>query len=140
MKNFITENILNTLINLDYPSDKLNVQKTKNSDHGDYSTNIAMILSKQLNKKPLDIANQIIDDIKKTSSENFSDIQVAGPGFINFTVSKQILFERLQNIIDQNAELNFSSVFFSPEIYLPIVGFFVLLISAFFIKKFYFKS
>ena len=46
----------------------------------------------------------------------------------------------IEKIIDQNAKLSFLPVVLSPEIYLPIVGFFVLLISAFFIKKFYFKS
>ena len=46
----------------------------------------------------------------------------------------------IENIIDQNEKLSILNVVVSPEIYLPIVGFFVLLISAFFIKKFYFKS
>ena len=46
----------------------------------------------------------------------------------------------IENIIDQNEKLSILNVVASPEIYLPIVGFFVLLISAFFIKKFYFKS
>ena len=46
----------------------------------------------------------------------------------------------IEIIIDQNAELNFLSVFLSPEIYLPIIGFFILLIIAFFIKRFFFKT
>ena len=46
----------------------------------------------------------------------------------------------IENIIDQNAELNFLSVFLSPEIYLPIIGFFILLIVSFFIKSFFFKN
>ena len=46
----------------------------------------------------------------------------------------------IENIINQNAELNFLSVFLSPEIYLPIIGFFILLIIAFFIKRFFFKT
>jgi len=46
----------------------------------------------------------------------------------------------IENIIDQNEKLSILNIVASPEIYLPIVGFFVLLISAFFIKKFYFKS
>ena len=46
----------------------------------------------------------------------------------------------IENIIDQNAELNFLSAFLSPEIYLPIIGFFILLIVSFFIKRFFFKN
>jgi len=45
----------------------------------------------------------------------------------------------IENIIDQNAKLNFSSVFLSPEIYLPIIGFFILFIITFVVKKLYFK-
>ena len=46
----------------------------------------------------------------------------------------------IEKIIDQNTELSFIPVIQSPEIYLPIIGFFVLLLSAFFIKNFFFKT
>ncbi len=45
----------------------------------------------------------------------------------------------IEKVIDQNAELSISSVLFSPEIYVPIIGFFIILIIAFVIRKFYFK-
>ena len=61
-------------------------------------------------------------------------------GIIPATFVTVALGSGIENIIDQNAELSFSSVFFSPEIYLPIAGFFVLLILAFIIKKIYFKT
>ena len=46
----------------------------------------------------------------------------------------------IESIIDQNAQLSISSALSSPEIYIPIIGFFVLLIIAFVIKKKYFKD
>jgi len=46
----------------------------------------------------------------------------------------------IESIIDQNAQLSISSALSSPEIYIPIIGFFVLLIIAFVIKKKYFKG
>ena len=46
----------------------------------------------------------------------------------------------IESIIDQNAKLSISSVLLSPEIYVPIIGFFIILIIAFFIKKKYFKN
>ena len=45
----------------------------------------------------------------------------------------------IEKVINQNAELSISSVLFSPEIYVPIIGFFIILIIAFVIRKFYFK-
>ena len=46
----------------------------------------------------------------------------------------------IENVIDKNENLSLISVISSPEIYLPIIGFFIILIIAFIIKKFYFKQ
>ena len=46
----------------------------------------------------------------------------------------------VENINDKNAKLSFVSVFYSPEIYLPLIGFFIILFAAFLIKKFYFRK
>ena len=60
-------------------------------------------------------------------------------GIIPATFVTVALGSGIENIIDQNAELSFSSAFLSPDIYLPIIGFFILFIIAFIIKKLYFK-
>ena len=60
-------------------------------------------------------------------------------GIIPATFVTVALGSGIQNIIDQNIELSFWSVFFSPEIYLPIIGFLILFIVAFVVKKIYFK-
>ena len=46
----------------------------------------------------------------------------------------------IEKVIDQNSEISVSSVLFSPDIYFPLIGFFIILIIAFAIKKFYFKQ
>ena len=46
----------------------------------------------------------------------------------------------IENVIDQNVSLNIFTVLFSPEIYIPIIGFFIILIIALLIKKYYFKQ
>jgi uncharacterized membrane protein YdjX (TVP38/TMEM64 family) len=45
----------------------------------------------------------------------------------------------IEKVIDQNVELSISSVLLSPEIYIPIIGFFFILTIAFLVKKIYFK-
>ena len=45
----------------------------------------------------------------------------------------------IEKVIDQNEELNFSSVLFFPEIYIPIIVFFIILFVAFAVRKLYFK-
>ena len=61
-------------------------------------------------------------------------------GIIPATFVTAALGSGIESVIEQNAELSFSSVFFSPEIYTPIIGFLVILIIAFVIKKYYFKQ
>ena len=46
----------------------------------------------------------------------------------------------IENVIDQNESLSIFTALFSPEIYLPIIGFFIILIVAVAIKKYYFKQ
>ena len=46
----------------------------------------------------------------------------------------------IEKVIDQNASFSITSALFSPEIYVPIIGFFIILLSAFFIKKIYFNK
>ena len=60
-------------------------------------------------------------------------------GIIPTTFVTVALGNGIEKIIDQNAELSFLPVIKSPEIYLPIIGFFALLVSGLIIKKFYFK-
>ena len=50
------------------------------------------------------------------------------------------LGEGIEKIIDKNEELSIINVLASPEIYLPIIGFFIIIILAFLIKKIYFKT
>ena len=46
----------------------------------------------------------------------------------------------IEKVIDQNAELSISTVLFSPEIYIPLIAFFIILFIAFGTRKFYFKE
>jgi len=61
-------------------------------------------------------------------------------GIIPTTFVTVALGSGIEKIIDQNAELSFISVIQSPEIYLPILGFFIILVFGVIIKKFFFKT
>lgn len=60
--------------------------------HGDYVTNIALVLSKQLKKNPMDIAQEIADELEDIKVKyGLKKIEVVKPGFINFWMSDAIL-------------------------------------------------
>ena len=60
----------------------------KDNKNGDYSTNIAMRLTKQLQKKPQEIAG-IIREALMQELNIIDKIEIAGPGFINFWLKKE---------------------------------------------------
>lgn len=77
------------------------VEVPAEKSNGDYSTNIAMILAKQVKKSPIEIAKDIKDNIK---SNIFKKIEVAGPGFINFYLSDRYLQKQVVEILKKKQE------------------------------------
>ncbi|TSC97338.1 MAG: arginyl-tRNA synthetase [Parcubacteria group bacterium Greene1014_47] len=69
------------------------LEHPENSDHGDYSTNVALILAKQLGKPPREVAEEIRSHILNTKYKildtSIEKVEVAGPGFINFFFKKE---------------------------------------------------
>jgi len=70
-------------------------------DFGDYSTNIAFILAKKLKRKPQDVANKIVGNANLRSLREFSKIETAGGGFINFSLSPSVLIKELKKILKE---------------------------------------
>ena len=62
------------------------LERPKLIEHGDLSCNIALILSKKLNKAPREIAQEIVNLIP--TDDVFKKIDVAGAGFLNFYLSQ----------------------------------------------------
>ena len=62
---------------------------------GDYATNIALQLAKPLGKNPREVAEELAEALRETGE--FSEVTVAGPGFINVRISASALAEKLQN-------------------------------------------
>ena len=89
MKKLISDLIKKTCENFDVIIDNqdIEIDRPKALDHGDFSTNIALKLSKQLKQKPREIADQFVKFIGSHSL--FSQLEIAGPGFINFFLSSE---------------------------------------------------
>lgn len=59
--------------------------------HGDYATNAAMAAAKSLGKNPRELAEALAKSIKDALGESAERVEVAGPGFINITLSKEAI-------------------------------------------------
>jgi len=66
------------------------IEVTKKAEHGDYSTNLALLLAKFIGEPPRKIAERIAAILE--ADELFHSVTVAGPGFINFTLAAEAIF------------------------------------------------
>lgn len=77
----------------------IQVDVARNKKHGDYATNIALIVAKILQKKPREIAEQIIQVLPASSC--VQKIEIAEAGFINFFLSPQVLNDVVTKILSE---------------------------------------
>ncbi len=61
------------------------IERTRDKSHGDFATNIAMVLSKQARCKPRDLAEKLV--VALPEDDSVTRVEIAGPGFINFFIS-----------------------------------------------------
>lgn len=99
MKELLKELITESLKKCDIENDiNVSIEIPNDSNNGDYSSNIALQLTKILKDNPKNIATKIKENI---NSEIFNKIEIAGPGFLNFYLKKDYLFENLNKVIEE---------------------------------------
>ena len=103
LKENLKNEIKETVIKCGYVSceEDINVilENAKDAKHGDYSTNIAMQLTKRAKKNPRIIAEEIVKNFD-TNKADVAKIEIAGPGFINFFLKKTVFTKSIKGIID----------------------------------------
>lgn len=86
---------------LEVPRDKLPakpvVERPKNPEHGDYATNVAMQLAKPAGKPPRVIAEVLAG--KLAEAEGISEVDVAGPGFLNLRLATASTGQIARNVV-----------------------------------------
>ena len=85
------------------------VELPKQASHGDYSTNMAMIVGGRDKKNPRHLAAQIIDMLSP-HTELIQKIEVAGPGFVNFFIQESVWQSVLEPICRLDKEYGLSNV------------------------------
>lgn len=84
------------------------VEIPKDTSNGDYSTNVAMRLTKVLGRKPQEIASELKEELLKRC-DDIESIDIAGPGFINFWIKKTSLANTINTVIDMGDDYGSSN-------------------------------
>ena len=83
------------------PASLILLERPKQAEHGDYACNIAMQLARSLKRKPRELAEALVAALP--ASDWLHSAEIAGPGFINFTLATGDLAAGLATIIAQGA-------------------------------------
>jgi len=80
------------------PQPPIKLERTRDASHGDFATNIALMLAKPAGMPPRALAEKIVTALP--ASEQVAKVDIAGPGFINFFQSDDVLTQALEAIRD----------------------------------------
>ena len=101
--NTIEQNIIDAiceaLSGIDLSSASVSLEYPADVSNGDYASNVAMVLAKQAGKNPRELAERVVQHLP--SIEGVVRVDVAGPGFINFTLSPDFFVQKIKEIIVQ---------------------------------------
>ena len=100
LKQQITDAVSASLTSLSFPEKDFSLAPPKNPEFGDLSTNVSLLLTRDLKKPPLEIAQSIADELNKELPHHISEISVTPPGFINFKVTESFYQSKVKTILD----------------------------------------
>ena len=95
LESFINEYLKNQDCEISNWSVAINTRE----DFGDYSSNVALILSKKIGKNPMEIAEEIV--ASHTENEKLFSVSATKPGFVNFHVSIDYYLDIIKNILNE---------------------------------------
>lgn len=92
----------------DLDTSRITVEPPREASHGDISTNAAMVLAKPAGMKPREIAEILAPEIAKL--DGVENVDIAGPGFINATLSHDFWHARLKDVLEAGTDYGSSTV------------------------------
>lgn len=81
---------------------RINVENTRDKSHGDFATNLAMMMTKQAGMPPRDLAQKIVELVAEAPI--VQKVEIAGPGFINFFVDDSAKFDVVSTVFEQKQD------------------------------------
>ncbi|MBI3561964.1 MAG: arginine--tRNA ligase [Gammaproteobacteria bacterium] len=87
---------------------EINVDRTRDSKHGDFASNIALVLAKPAKLNPRVLAEKIIAAIPATPT--IAKVEIAGPGFINFFLQQDSIFAVVNTVLSQRERFGRSTI------------------------------
>jgi arginyl-tRNA synthetase len=109
----LADAIVAALGSLQVPIDQQEVQLVRpvRQEHGDWSTNVALVAAKSAGQPPRDLANQVAAALRAAEIDEVLEVEVAGPGFINFKLATSWLHLALYDVVAEG-----EAIYATPEL------------------------
>ena len=123
----LLEQALDSLISNGLITDKpaLQITRTKDAAHGDFTCNVAMMLARQAGKPPRDVAQAIIEALEESdsmASSAIEKVEIAGPGFINFFLAQESTLNIISEIFTEGDSFGFSNAANKEKVQIEFVS------------------
>ncbi|MDY7100018.1 MAG: arginine--tRNA ligase [Actinomycetota bacterium] len=84
--------------------DVVEISRPNQREHGDFMTNVALVVAKRAGRKPRDLGQELADNLRDAQLPHVADIEIAGPGFINFRLAPTWLHDVVRDVITQGTD------------------------------------
>ncbi len=91
-------------LDLEIRADQVHLERPANREHGDWSTNIAMVSAKKAGTNPRALATLLVAELEAHSADHVTSVEIAGPGFINFSLDGGWLHDALADLLTTGEE------------------------------------
>lgn len=78
---------------------EIRLDRTKDPEHGDFASNLAMMLAKPCRRSPRQMAELLIENLSPHA--DLTKVEIAGPGFINFFLRKDVLTKVIETVLQE---------------------------------------
>ncbi|MGZ4713952.1 MAG: arginine--tRNA ligase [Acidimicrobiia bacterium] len=107
---------------LPVPPRGVEVTPAKAREHGDWQTNVALVLAKTVGASPRDVAARVVAALEAAPPAHVERIEIAGPGFVNFFLAPTWLHDVLVAAVEQGDEFGHGDLYAGHRINLEFVS------------------
>jgi arginyl-tRNA synthetase len=86
----------------------IQIDRTRDASHGDYASNIALVLAKPARRNPRELAGQIVAALP--ASADIEKVEIAGPGFINFYLKREAISAVIPAVLEAGEAFGHSTI------------------------------
>ena len=86
-------------LNIDADSNLIHIERPARPEHGDFSSNICLVMAKKVGMEPRKLAEELVAKINSEPFPDLSKAETAGPGFVNFYLENTYLYQTVRDAL-----------------------------------------